>query len=168
MGVKHLALGLAVMVAAPAAITTAQAAEGNFVPLFSYRTGPYSGAGIAIFNGLGDYLTMLNERDGGIGGVPIDRRGMRDRLRHQEGRRMLQLGKVPQSSHHQPLFHGHYAAAHSQSGGRQNSGPVDGLWPFRLRRRQHFPWIFNPPATYWDGASAFVRTPRASRAAWTS
>ncbi len=20
-----------------------------------------------------------------------------------------------------------------------------------------FPWIFNPPATYWDGASAFVR-----------
>ena len=71
MGVKHLALGLAVMVAAPAAITTAQAAEGNFVPLFSYRTGPYSGAGIAIFNGLGDYLTMLNERDGGIGGAPI-------------------------------------------------------------------------------------------------
>src|SRR5436190_23116426 len=71
MGVKHLALGLAVMVAAPAAVTTAQAAEGNFVPLFSYRTGPYSGAGIAIFNGLGDYLTMLNERGGGIGGGPI-------------------------------------------------------------------------------------------------
>ena len=20
-----------------------------------------------------------------------------------------------------------------------------------------FPWVFNPPATYWDGASAFIR-----------
>ncbi len=22
---------------------------------------------------------------------------------------------------------------------------------------EHFPWIFNPPATYWDGASVFVK-----------
>jgi branched-chain amino acid transport system substrate-binding protein len=42
-----------------------------FVPLFSYRTGPYAGSGIPIANGMHDYLTMLNERDGGINGVKI-------------------------------------------------------------------------------------------------
>ena len=45
MRLKHLALGLAVVTAVPAAVTTAQAEDGIYVPLFSYRTGPYSGSG---------------------------------------------------------------------------------------------------------------------------
>ena len=68
MHLKHLALGLAVVTAAPVAVTTAQADNGIFVPLFTYRTGPFSGSGIPVANGLHDYFTMLNERDGGIGG----------------------------------------------------------------------------------------------------
>ena len=71
MRVKSLALGLAVAMAAPAAITAAQAEDGIYIPLMSYRTGPYSGAGAAIFNGISDYLHMLNERDGGVGGVRL-------------------------------------------------------------------------------------------------
>ncbi len=59
------------------------------MPLFTYRTGPFAGSGIPIANGMNDYLQMLNERDGGIGGVRLVDRGMRDRLRHQEGCRML-------------------------------------------------------------------------------
>jgi branched-chain amino acid transport system substrate-binding protein len=68
MHLKHLAVGLAVITAAPAAVTTAQAANGIFVPLFTYRTGPFAGSGIPIANGMADYLNMLNARDGGIGG----------------------------------------------------------------------------------------------------
>ena len=56
------------MTAAPVAVTTAQADNGLFVPLFTYRTGPFSGSGIPVANGLTDYFTMLNYRDGGIGG----------------------------------------------------------------------------------------------------
>ena len=41
------------------------------VPLFSYRTGAYAPNGIPFADGYTDYLTLLNERDGGIGGVPI-------------------------------------------------------------------------------------------------
>jgi branched-chain amino acid transport system substrate-binding protein len=37
----------------------------------TYRTGPFSGSGIPIGNGVRDYFTMLNNRDGGIGGVRI-------------------------------------------------------------------------------------------------
>jgi branched-chain amino acid transport system substrate-binding protein len=41
------------------------------VPLFTYRTGPFAGSGTPIADGMHDYLTMLNERDGGIGGVKL-------------------------------------------------------------------------------------------------
>ena len=39
------------------------------MPLFTYRTGPFAGSGTPIADGMHDYLAMLNERDGGIGGV---------------------------------------------------------------------------------------------------
>ena len=71
MRLKHLALGLAVVTAVPAAVATAQAEDGLYVPFFTYRTGPFAGSGIPIANGLTDYLNMLNERDGGIGGVKL-------------------------------------------------------------------------------------------------
>src|SRR5262249_58645842 len=71
MRLKYLALGLAAVIAAPGAVATAQAADGIFIPLFTYRTGPFAGSGIPIANGMADYLNMLNERDGGIGGVKL-------------------------------------------------------------------------------------------------
>ena len=157
MRLKHLALGLAVMTAAPAAVVTAQAAEGNFVPLFSYRTGPYSGAGIAIFNGLGDYFTMLNERDGGIGGAPIiveecetgyDTKKGVECYDSVKGKNPLVINPystgitlqlIPKAAVDKiPVLSMAYGLSASADGNL-------------------FPWIFNPPATYWDGASAFVR-----------
>src|SRR6516164_1938644 len=67
MHMKQLALGAAIasMVAVPAL------AEDIFVPLLTYRTGPFANSGIPIANGMHDYLSMLNERDGGIGGVKL-------------------------------------------------------------------------------------------------
>ena len=40
MHLKYLALGLAVVTAVPAAVATAQAEDGIYIPLMSYRTGP--------------------------------------------------------------------------------------------------------------------------------
>src|ERR1700733_9491475 len=71
MRLKHLALGLAVVTAAGAAVTTAQAEDGIYVPLFTYRTGPFAGSGIPIANGMAGYLNIMNERDSGIGGVKL-------------------------------------------------------------------------------------------------
>ncbi|MDJ0944075.1 MAG: ABC transporter substrate-binding protein [Kiloniellales bacterium] len=48
-----------------------EAANEQFVPLLVYRTGPYAQSGIPIFNAFIDYFTMINERDGGIGGVTL-------------------------------------------------------------------------------------------------
>ena len=73
MTMKSYLLGAAVAVAAglPLLPVGASAADGIYVPLFSYRTGPFAGSGTPIVNGMADYLNMLNERDGGIGGVKL-------------------------------------------------------------------------------------------------
>lgn len=49
-----------------------QAASADLIiPSFTYRTGPYAGGGIPLSDGFADYFTLLNERDGGINGVPV-------------------------------------------------------------------------------------------------
>jgi branched-chain amino acid transport system substrate-binding protein len=59
------AVGLTV-IAAPAV------AQGEqFLPALVYRTGPYAPNGIPFANGVADYWTLINERDGGINGVKL-------------------------------------------------------------------------------------------------
>ena len=57
---------------AAAAIAAATPAMADLVfPSLSYRTGPYAPNGIPYADGFADYMTLLNERDGGINGVKI-------------------------------------------------------------------------------------------------
>ncbi len=46
------------------------AASEQFVPLLSYRVGPYGSQGISFFGGMIDYMTLVNLR-GGINGVRL-------------------------------------------------------------------------------------------------
>ncbi|MDA0238202.1 MAG: ABC transporter substrate-binding protein [Proteobacteria bacterium] len=46
-------------------------AKAQFVPVLSYRTGPYAPNGTPVANGFTDYLKLINARDGGINGVKI-------------------------------------------------------------------------------------------------
>ena len=157
MRLKLFALGLVLVMAAPAALTTTQAQDGIFVPLFTYRTGPYSGSGIPVANGLTDYFNMLNERDGGIGGVRLiveecetgyDTKKGVECYDSVKGRNPvvispystgITLQLIPKAAVDKiPILSMAYGLSASADGNL-------------------FPWIFNPPATYWDGASAFIR-----------
>src|ERR1700687_1630023 len=60
--------GVTVLLLAP---VTADDADCIYVPLLSYRTGAFAVSGAPIGSGMADYLNMLNERDGGIGGVKL-------------------------------------------------------------------------------------------------
>src|SRR5215217_7735187 len=72
MRLQALLAGAAMAVATTAAEAPPVAAQETiYVPLMTYRTGPFAGSGIPIADGMHDYLTMLNERDGGIGGVRL-------------------------------------------------------------------------------------------------
>ena len=64
---KLLLAGAAVALAVSSAPATAE----HFVPHLTYRTGPFAANGSLLANGFLDYMTMLNERDGGIGGVKV-------------------------------------------------------------------------------------------------
>ena len=75
---------LGATIAAVLLATPALAEDTLYVPLFTYRTGAFAPTGGPVADGMHDYLEMLNQRDGGVGGVKLNR-GMRDRLRHQEG-----------------------------------------------------------------------------------
>src|ERR671919_1692481 len=65
-----LAVGAAAI--SVAAMATPAMAQGEqFLPSLVYRTGPYAPNGIPFANGVADYWTLLNERDGGINGVKL-------------------------------------------------------------------------------------------------
>src|SRR6516225_5453615 len=49
----------------------ALAQNEQFIPALVYRTGAYAPNGVPIANGIADYYTLINERDGGINGVKI-------------------------------------------------------------------------------------------------
>src|SRR5512145_3575759 len=68
---KGAALCLVAVGAAVALPAFAQQAKEQFVPMLSYRVGPYAAGGTGFFGGYIDYLDMLNKRDGGIGGVKL-------------------------------------------------------------------------------------------------
>jgi branched-chain amino acid transport system substrate-binding protein len=73
MRLKHqwwimlVAAGLGVLVG----VTLAEAAGEQFLPVLSIREGALKGVGIPFFDGYIAYLTLLNERDGGINGVKL-------------------------------------------------------------------------------------------------
>lgn len=157
MRATYLALGavLAAGLALPAA--PAQAQDTIYVPLMTYRTGPFAGSGIQIANGMHDYLTMLNERDGGIGGVKLtvdecetgyDTKKGLECYEQVKGKKPVMtnpwstgitLGLIPKASVDKiPILSMAYGLSASAVG-------------------NDFPWVFNPPATYWDGLSMILR-----------
>src|SRR6266550_4714611 len=76
MGLRKVALmGAAIVSAGVIAATTgsdtAWAQNEQFIPGLVYRTGAYAPNGIPFADGARDYITLLNERDGGINGVKI-------------------------------------------------------------------------------------------------
>jgi branched-chain amino acid transport system substrate-binding protein len=152
-----VAIACAALVTGAALVSKAQAQDKIFVPLFTYRTGPYANSGIPIANGMHDYLTMLNERDGGIGGAKIDVEECETGYDTDKGVQCwesikdkhpavvnpystgITLQLIPKAAVDKiPILSMAYGLSASAVG-------------------NDFPWIFNPPATYWDGMSMIIR-----------
>lgn len=133
-----------------------QAQETIFIPLLTYRTGPFASSGVPIADGMRDYLELINQRDGGINGVKIQieecetgydtKKGVEcyDSIRtrnpvvvnpYSTG---ITLQLIPRAAVDKiPMLSMAYGLSAAADGNR-------------------FPWIFNPPVTYWDGAAVMV------------
>ena len=127
------------------------------IPWLSYRTGPYSPSGIPAADGFSDYFTLLNERDGGIGGVPVRVLDCETGYNTQKGVECYEATKGEGSLVYAPLSTGityqliPRATAdgipiHSMGYGR--TAAADGTI---------FSHVFNFPANYWDGASIAIK-----------
>ena len=130
------------------------------MPTLDYRTGAYAPNGIPFANGYGDYLNMLNERDGGINGVRISlvpcetgydtkkgvecyentkAEGLSGALVYQPLSTGITYQLIPKASVDQiPIFSMGYGRTSAANG-------------------KVFPWVFNFPATYWSQATVFVQ-----------
>jgi branched-chain amino acid transport system substrate-binding protein len=69
--VQPLGVAAAVAVLSLAAGGVQAQAKEQFIPINSYWVGPYAPAGSGMAAGWIDYMTLINERDGGINGVKL-------------------------------------------------------------------------------------------------
>ncbi len=131
-------------------------ADLNF-PSLSYRTGPYAAGGAPFADGYADYFTLLNERDGGIGGVMTrvpECETAYDTTRGVEcyeqirGDSPLVLQPLSTGITYQliPRVTEDKIPLHTMGYGRTSA--ADGTT---------FEWVFNYPGTYWDAASIMVK-----------
>ena len=156
MAFRKLALGAAFVVMAGMA-AEALAQESLYIPLLTYRTGPYAGSGIPIANGMRDYLTMLNERDGGVGGVKLTVEECETGYDTQKGVECYEGTKGKGALVYNPYSTGITLQLIPKAS--VDKIPVlsmaYGLSASAIGKA--FPWVFNPPDTYWDGASAVIK-----------
>jgi branched-chain amino acid transport system substrate-binding protein len=140
-----------------AGVPGAQAEDTIFVPLLTYRTGAFSGSGTPIANGQHDYLTLLNERDGGIGGTKIVVEECETGYDTKKGVECYESLKGKNPAVINPNSTGITLQLIPRAG--VDKIPVLSM-AYGLSAAADgniFPWVFNPPLTYWDGASIFVK-----------
>ncbi len=146
---------IAALVAA-AAIATPVVAQDLHFPMLNYRTGPFAPGGIPFADGYQDYLTLINERDGGIGGLPIRTTECETAYNTERGVECYESIRGDSPLIVQPLSTGitdqliprvteDGVPLHTMGYGRTSA--MEG---------ETFPWVFNYPANYWDGASVAI------------
>jgi len=125
-------------------------------PSLSYRTGPYAAGGIPFADGYADYFTLLNERDGGIGGVPVRVPECETGYNTEKGVECYESTKGEGSLVYQPLSTGityqlipkvtaDGIPLHTMGYGRTSAA-----------NGKVFSHVFNYPANYWNGASVAI------------
>ena len=150
MKTKLATLALGAAVAASPAL-----ADLTFTSL-SYRTGPYAANGIPFADGYADYFTLLNERDGGIGGEKVNLLECETGYNTEKGVECYESTKGSGALIYQPLSTGityqlipkvtaDGIPMHSMGYGRTSA-----------KNGKVFSNIFNYPANYWDGASIAI------------
>jgi branched-chain amino acid transport system substrate-binding protein len=150
MKLKLMATALAALMAAGPALADLT------IPLISFRTGPYAANGIPIADGYTDYLTLINERDGGIGGEKIKMPECESGYNTEKGVECYEATKE-NAILYQPVSTGltyqlipkvtaDHIPLHSIGHGRTSvaNGAV-------------FKWVFNYPTNYWAGASVAIK-----------
>ncbi|MFD0915342.1 ABC transporter substrate-binding protein [Pseudahrensia aquimaris] len=157
MKLKSLIAGAAATVITMAGYTSMVQAEELYVPSLSYRTGPFAGGGIPFANGFADYLNMLNERDGGIGGVKVVVEECETGYNAQKGVECYEATKGKGALVYNPLSTGITLQLIPKA-------PVDEIPVLSMGYGlsaagigEKFPWTFTYPTSYWSQLSSILK-----------
>ena len=71
MKIKAIITSIALLTSMTFTAPVVQAADELYVPIPSYRVGPYAVGGTGYFGGILDYYNLLNMRDGGVNGMKL-------------------------------------------------------------------------------------------------
>ena len=121
----------------------------------SYRTGPYAANGIPFSDGYQDYFTLLNERDGGIGGEAISLVECETGYNTEKGVECYEATKGAGNGAlvYQPLSTGITYQLIPKATADGIPLHTMGYGRTSAKNGKVFEWVFNYPANYWDGAS---------------
>ena len=145
------ALGAGLALAAPA-----MAQDTINLPNLTYRTGPFATSGIPLANGQIDYLNMLNERDGGLNGVKLNGEECETGYNTEKGVECYEKTKGS-ALVTQPWSTGITLQVLPKASVDKRSIFAAGYGFSAMQDGKTFPWAFNPPSSYWDGASILLQ-----------
>ena len=122
-------------------------------PSLSYRTGAYGPNGIPFADGYEDYFTLMNERDGGIGGEKVRVVKCETAYNTEKGVECYESTNGERSLLSQPLSTGITYQLIPKASADNIPVLSSGYGRTSAKNGKIFKWIFNFPGTYWDAAS---------------
>lgn len=144
------------LTAAALAIATPALAD-LVVPNLSYRTGPYAANGTQYADGFNDYFTLLNERDGGIGGEKVVVPECETAYNTEKGVECYESTKGQGALVYNPLSTGITYQLIPKVAADKIPLYTPGYGRTSAKNGKVFEWVFNAPTNYWDGASVIIK-----------
>ncbi|MDJ0821726.1 MAG: ABC transporter substrate-binding protein [Paracoccaceae bacterium] len=147
-------LALAAVVAGVTA--GAAIAQELYAPNLAYRTGPFAATGIPLMNGQADYLSMLNARDGGVGGIPVNAEECETGYSTEKGVECYEKTKG-KAIVTQPWSTGITLQVLPKTNVDEIPILAPGYGFSPMMDGKTFQWAFNAPSGYWDAADMIVQ-----------
>ena len=138
----------------------AMAQNEQFIPGLVYRTGPYAPNGIPFADGVSDYISMINERDGGINGVKLTFEECETGYATDKGVECYERlkGNGPTgAAYFSPLSTGITFALTEKVPGDKIPLLTLGYGRSESRNGAVFPWNFIAVGSYWTAADVAIQ-----------
>lgn len=153
--IKSAILAATILAGSLAAIPAVFAQE-VYLPNLSYRTGPFAATGTPLMNGQRDYMTLLNERDGGANGVKLGYDECETGYNTEKGVECYEKTKA-RAIVTQPWSTGITLQVLPKTNVDKIPVLAPGYGFSPMADGKTFAWAFNPPSSYWDGASMILK-----------
>jgi branched-chain amino acid transport system substrate-binding protein len=159
MKLHKLTLAVATLAVGASALVAGQAlaqAKDQFIPVLSYRTGPYAPNGVPWANGYVDYLKLVNAR-GGINGVKLSFEECETGYDTARSVECYERLKGKGASFVQPLSTGATFAITEKAPADKIPVVTVGYGRSESADGSVFKWNFPIAGTYWVAADAIIQ-----------